>query len=199
MDLFEALPYEQRWIDLPNGRLLWLDNFIPSNEADELMASLKLETPWTQERIQLFGRSVLQPRLQAWYGDKSYSYSGLTMPAMPMTERLQSVKSRCEGVANQTFNSVLLNLYRDGQDSMGAHQDNEPELGQNPTIASLSLGATRRFTLKHLHTGQNHDIELSHGSLLIMAGEMQHHWKHGLPKTNQSIGERINLTFRTIF
>ena len=193
------LPYEQRWIDLPNGRLLWLDNFIPSNEADELMSSLKLETPWTQERIQLFGRSVLQPRLQAWYGDKSYTYSGLTMPAMPMTERLQSVKSRCEGVANQRFNSVLLNLYRDGQDSMGAHQDNEPELGQNPTIASLSLGATRRFTLKHLHTGQNHDIELSHGSLLIMAGEMQHHWKHSLPKTNQSIGERINLTFRTIF
>lgn len=82
---------------------------------------------------------------------------------------------------------------------MGAHQDNEPELGQNPTIASLSLGATRRFTLKHLHTGQNYDIELSHGSLLIMAGEMQHHWKHSLPKTNQSIGERINLTFRTIF
>ncbi|MCG9681299.1 alpha-ketoglutarate-dependent dioxygenase AlkB [Vibrio sp. Isolate23] len=199
MDLFNALPYEQRWIELRNGRLLWINDFMPPNEANSLMSCLKQVTPWSQEEIQLFGRMVKQPRLQAWYGDKAYTYSGLTMPAIPMTETLDSIKLRCEDVASQPFNSVLLNLYRDGQDSMGAHQDNEPELGSNPTIASLSLGATRRFVLKHIHTGQTYRLELSHGSLLIMAGEMQHFWKHSLPKTNQQIGERINLTFRMIY
>ncbi|MBN3495311.1 alpha-ketoglutarate-dependent dioxygenase AlkB family protein [Vibrio neptunius] len=199
MDLFDALPFDQRWIDLPNGRLLWIQDFMSRAEADALMLGLKQNTPWSQQQIQLFGRAVMQPRLQAWYGDKSYTYSGLTMPPMPMDSRLNAIKSRCEKIANQTFNSVLINLYRDGQDSMGAHQDNEPELGPNPTIASLSLGATRRFILKHNQTGQNHKLELSHGSLLIMAGEMQHYWKHSIPKTRQPKDERINLTFRMIY
>ena len=199
MTLLSELNVQKQWIDLPNGRLLMIDDFLSINEADTLMAYLKSHVSWSQEEIKMFGRLIAQPRLQAWYGDKSYTYSGLTMSAKPLTKPMQEMKSRCESVAEQTFNSVFLNLYRNGQDSMGAHQDNEPELGKNPTIASLSLGATRRFTLKHIQTKQTHNINLTHGSLLVMAGEMQHYWKHSLPKTKRVFDERINLTFRAIY
>lgn len=199
MTLLSELNVQKQWIDLPNGRLLMIDDFLSSNEADTLMAYLKSHVSWSQEEIKMFGRLIAQPRLQAWYGDKPYTYSGLTMSSKPLTKPMQEMKSRCESVAEQAFNSVFLNLYRNGQDSMGAHQDNEPELGKNPTIASLSLGATRRFTLKHIQTKQTHNINLTHGSLLVMAGEMQHYWKHSLPKTKRVFDERINLTFRAIY
>ena len=199
MTLFSDLNVQEQWIDLPNGRLLLIEDFLSHNEANNLMAYLKNHVPWSQEKIKMFGRLIAQPRLQAWYGDKAYTYSGLTMSATPLTKPMLEVKTRCESVAKQTFNSVFLNLYRNGQDSMGAHQDNEPELGKNPTIASLSLGATRRFSLKHMKTHQTHNIDLTHGSLLVMAGEMQHHWKHSLPKTKHVLDERINLTFRAIY
>ncbi|WP_076589247.1 alpha-ketoglutarate-dependent dioxygenase AlkB family protein [Vibrio ostreicida] len=196
MDLFGALNYP--WLTLTNGKILWVEHFIDKEEADVLQATLRETVPWSQEKITLFGRSVSQPRLQAWYGDKAYTYSGLTLTPTPLPPSLEALKSRCEISAQQNFNSVFLNLYRDGQDSMGAHQDNEPELGPNPTIASLSLGSTRRFVLKHTQTAQRHVLELTHGSLLVMSGELQHYWKHSVPKTTKPVGERINLTFRCL-
>ncbi|MGB5120416.1 MAG: alpha-ketoglutarate-dependent dioxygenase AlkB, partial [Vibrio fluvialis] len=114
------------------------------------------------------------------------------------TPMLADLKQRCELLACQAFNSVLANLYRDGQDSMGWHQDNEPELGQQPVIASLSLGETRRFVLRHLHSKEKLELPLSHGSLLIMAGNTQHFWQHCVPKTVRTLEPRINLTFRLI-
>ncbi|BBM66214.1 alkylated DNA repair protein [Vibrio alfacsensis] len=186
------------WENVVHGKLYFQPNFLAPTEADDYFARLKATLPWRQERIMMFGRSVLQPRLQAWHGDAAYTYSGLTMPPNPWTPELKSLKERCEHVAKSPFNSVLANLYRDGRDSMGWHQDNEPELGKNPIIASLNLGETRRFLLENLHCKTKIEFELSHGSLLIMAGELQHHWKHSVPKTTKIKNERINLTFRYI-
>ncbi|CAE6953112.1 alpha-ketoglutarate-dependent dioxygenase AlkB [Vibrio sp. B1FLJ16] len=186
------------WQEVQQGRLYYSPHFLRSTEADEFFSRLRTTLPWQQERINLFGKSVLQPRLQSWHGDASYTYSGLTMSPHPWTPELMVLKQRCEAIAGVRFNSVLANLYRDGQDSMGWHQDNEPELGRNPVIASLNLGETRRFVLRNLHCKTQIEYELSHGALLIMTGELQHHWRHGVPKTSKPKGERINLTFRNI-
>ncbi|WP_321285174.1 alpha-ketoglutarate-dependent dioxygenase AlkB [uncultured Vibrio sp.] len=193
-DLFE----NSFWQEVKQGKLYYHPNFLRSDEADDFYTSLRETLPWHQERINIFGKSVLQPRLQAWHGDAAYTYSGLTMTPSPWTPDLLTLKARCEAIAEVTFNSVLANLYRDGQDSMGWHQDNEPELGRNPVIASLNLGETRRFLLRNLHCKIQVEYELSHGALLIMAGELQHHWSHSVPKTAKPKGERINLTFRHI-
>ncbi|MBO0700779.1 MAG: alpha-ketoglutarate-dependent dioxygenase AlkB, partial [Zavarzinella sp.] len=186
-----------RPIDLRDGGLLLYDeSFLPPAEADSLFAHLRDTVPWKQE-----GRpGRMFPRLTAWYADPghSYSYSGVTHHAVPWTPELRALKERVEAVAGTTWNSLLLNFYRDGRDSIGFHADDEPELGVNPIIGSLSLGAARRFVLKHPASGDKLEFELPHGSLLVMGGTSQQHWRHGVPKTRKPVGPRINLTFRRI-
>ncbi|WP_045375903.1 alpha-ketoglutarate-dependent dioxygenase AlkB family protein [Vibrio campbellii] len=193
-DLFKS----SFWQEVAQGKIYYDPHFLGHLDADRCFSQLRATLPWQQESIMMFGRSVLQPRLQAWHGHAAYTYSGLTMTPHPWTPELIELKRRSEAIAEVKFNSVLANLYRHGQDSMGWHQDNEPELGRNPVIASINLGETRRFVLRNLHCKTQLEYELSHGSLLIMAGELQHHWKHAVPKTAKPKGERINLTFRQI-
>ena len=178
------------------GRLLFDGHFLHAAAADTLFEQLLALVPWRQER----GRFGPMPRLTAWYADgtRSYSYSGVTHIGLDWIPPLTELKMRLEMICITSFNSVLLNRYRDGQDSMGWHADNEKELGTNPVIASVSLGATRRFRLKHLQSRETLDFDLTHGSLLVMAGTTQHHWHHAVPKTKLIVGERINATFRWI-
>ncbi|NGN97849.1 alpha-ketoglutarate-dependent dioxygenase AlkB [Grimontia sp. S25] len=192
-DLFQ----QTGWIDIPDGKLFWEPEFIPTNIASDIFQHLSESLPWEQLPIKMFGREVLQPRMQAWFGD-AYSYSGLHLKAARMPESLLSLKLQCEQTSGVAYNSVLANLYRDGQDYMGWHQDNETELGTEPSIASLSFGETRRFVLRHLQTGEKREFELGSGSLLIMAGKTQTYWQHAVPKTAKLRGPRINLTFRNI-
>jgi alkylated DNA repair dioxygenase AlkB len=140
------------------------------------------------------------PRLTAYYGDAGvrYTYSGVTHPALPWPEYLLGVRRRIQEVAGSPFNSLLLNRYRDGRDSIGFHSDDEAELGPHPAVASVSLGATRRFVLRHNRTRERVEYDLAHGSLLLMAGTTQEHWRHAVPKVKGPAGERINLTFRHI-
>jgi alkylated DNA repair dioxygenase AlkB len=178
------------------GRILYDPTFLPSAEADALFAYLRDTVPWQQE-----GRPPrMFPRLTAWYANLgvTYSYSGVTHQAVPWTPELLDIKQRAETAAGTTWNSLLLNYYRDGQDSIGFHADDEPELGTNPVIGSISLGAVRRFVLKHPASGEKLEFDLPHGSLLVMGGTSQHHWRHGIPKTRKPVGPRINLTFRQI-
>lgn len=146
----------------------------------------------------LFGREVLQPRLACWYGDHAYSYSGIRLEPRAWTDRLRCLRERCSVDSGVEFNSCLVNLYRDGRDSMGWHADDEPELGREPVIASLSLGDTRVFRMRHKETKTVVEIPLEHGSLLVMSGLMQQCWVHEIPKTKKPVGQRINLTFRVI-
>ena len=159
------------------------------------------DLPLAQESILLFGREVLQPRLSCWIGDPqaSYTYSGKTLSPGPWVPDLEGLRERLGEALSQDFNSVLCNLYRSGQDSMGWHADNEPELGLDPRIASVSRGGTRRFVLRHRkRKAPAVELVLSHGSLLVMEGTTQHHWRHAVPKTARPANPRLNLTFRTI-
>ena len=178
------------------GTLLYDAAFFPPAEADALYATLLRETAWKQE----VGRGRPFPRLTAWYADDrlAYRYSGVTHIGAGWTPTLLDIKQRIEPVAGGTFNSVLLNRYRHGRDSIGMHADDEPELGTDPVIASISLGAVRTFVLRHRKTREKRTLLLAHGSLLVMAGTCQHHWLHGVPKTEEPVGERINLTWRRI-
>ncbi|MCW8886641.1 MAG: alpha-ketoglutarate-dependent dioxygenase AlkB, partial [Motiliproteus sp.] len=156
---------------------------------------------WQQDNIRMFGRSVAIPRLQAWYGDKgcSYTYSGLQMKPHAWDPLLKDIKAQVEHHCHQQFNAVLANLYRHGQDSMGWHCDNEPELGTKPILASVTLGAERRFCLRHKgDKSHNFELCLQHGSLLLMAGATQQHWLHSIPKKKGLQAPRINLTFRQV-
>lgn len=175
-------------------------NLLKPTEASGHFSKLLTEISWRADNIMIFGKSIAQPRLIAWHGssDLRYSYSGLELKAEPWTPNLLKIKTRVENACGQKFNSVLLNLYRDQKDSNGWHADDEKELGSDPTIASLSLGAPRDFLLKHNTDKKRIKICLESGSLLIMSGKTQHHWKHSLPKRAGTIGPRINLTFRTI-
>ena len=187
---------------LEDGELLYTPDFLDSVDADQLLRQLLDGIEWEQHQVTIFGRQLPAPRLSAWYGDPDarYTYSGLSLIPRPWTEPLSTLKTRIEAVADDAFNSVLLNQYRDGQDSMGWHSDNEPELGPAPTIASLSLGGERHFLLRHKKRQELDLIELplSHGSLLIMRGPTQAHWKHQVPKTRRPVAPRLNLTFRRI-
>jgi len=175
-------------------------NAIP--EADAALAALIAETPWRQDHALMFGRRVALPRLTAWYGDAGagYSYSGITMRPTPWTSLLAQLKACAEEMAGVDFNSALLNFYRDGRDSVGWHADNEPELGNNPVIASVSLGATRRFEFRRRPPAgaDTRRIDLEHGSCLVMAGAVQHHWQHRLPRNARIGAPRVNITFRRI-
>ncbi|MDI1433227.1 alpha-ketoglutarate-dependent dioxygenase AlkB family protein [Polyangium sorediatum] len=183
------------------GFLLFHDPFLTRSEADASFPALLAEVPFQQQTIRLFGKSILQPRLSAWHGDAgaSYTYSGLSLTPNPWTPALSALRARVEAAAGCTFNSVLVNHYRDGDDSMGKHADDEPELGENPVIASLSLGARRKFVLEPKHKGgEKVTLELGEGNLLVMAGTTQHHYRHGVPK-QAGREARMNLTFRRIF
>lgn len=181
-----------------DGSASYFPSFIAPDEADEYFARILGDTPWEQRHIVMFGREVLQPRLACWYGDHAYSYSGILLEPRPWTVHLEELKHRCESSAATSFNSCLVNLYRDGRDSMGWHADDERELGSEPVIASVSLGQTRSFRMRHRQTKTVVDIALDHGSLLVMGGAMQHFWVHEVPKTSKSVDQRINLTYRRI-
>jgi alkylated DNA repair dioxygenase AlkB len=179
----------------------WFDeNFLELKEASTFFDKLSIETDWIQPQIRMFGKWVDQPRLIAWQSSEglSYSYSGITLTASPYSDLVEAIARKIEIKTGLTFNSVLINFYRDGKDSMGWHADNEPELGENPMIASLSLGSARDFVLKH---NQRSDLKkvfsLNSGSLLLMGKGIQKNWKHALPKRAHA-GPRINLTFRRI-
>ncbi len=167
-----------------------------------VMGQLIDEVPWRAENIVVWGRIYAQPRLIAWYGDvgKNYTYSGIYLEALPWTEALLDIKKRVEAVARTDFNSVLLNYYRDHRDSMGLHSDDEPELGERPILASLSLGEERTFVLKHKREKSLKPVrlKLASGSLLLMKGDTQRCWKHGIGKETGPCGPRVNLTFRRI-
>ena len=183
-----------------DGRLSLVKHFLPPQDAHNYFQLLLNHIDWRQEHYTIYGKSVTAPRLVAWYGDPkaAYTYSGVTHVPLPWSSPLKRLKSKIEILTNESFNSVLLNLYRNGQDSMGWHADQEKELGINPCIASLSLGEERLFKLRHNDSNQSIDINLPSGSLLIMAGELQHYWKHSVPKTKKLKSARINLTFRKI-
>jgi alkylated DNA repair dioxygenase AlkB len=188
-------------LDLPDGEAWLLRRAIAPALADELFRQLRQEVDWRQEAVVLFGKRHLVPRLVAWHGDPdaSYAYSGVAHDPRPWVPPLATLRERVEALTGHRFNGVLLNLYRDGRDGMGWHADDEPELGPDPVIASVSLGATRRFRMRHRsNRGARLAIDLEHGSLLLMCGATQHHWLHALPKTSRPAGERINLTFRRI-
>jgi len=184
----------------PNGRVCYLVNWIDPVEASRVFAELERQLDWRQRPIRMFGREVLQPRLVCFYGTSGvrYRYSGVTLEAQPWGGVLEALAGRLSESLGESFNSVLCNFYRDGRDSMGWHADNEPELGREPVIASLSLGQARRFRFKPRGGGASRHLDLEHGSLLIMSGDLQHHWLHELPKSRRATGPRINLTFRRI-
>jgi alkylated DNA repair dioxygenase AlkB len=190
----EALPLEDAEIRY------WPSAFDPEDAAD-LFARLRARIDWRQEEVLIFGQRRLVPRLVAWHGDPAatYTYSGTPHVPEPWTAELDRVRDRVHALTGRHFNAVLLNLYRDGRDGMGWHADDEPELGRDPAIASVSLGATRRFCLRHRRRkGSRLDVPLVSGSLLLMSGPTQHHWLHAVPKTTKVSGERVNLTFRQV-
>ncbi len=185
------------------GRDAWIDyvpGWIPPDEADALLAALTAETPWEQLPIQVFGKPVMQPRLMAWGGDIAYRYSGLTLEPRPLSPTLEALRVRASEASGVAFNHVVLNLYRDGRDHIGMHADNERELGRDPVIASLSLGARRRFVLKpkNRQIRKKREIRLLHGCLVVMGGACQHTWYHGVPAEPEVVEPRINVTFRLL-
>ena len=188
-------------IVIPDAEIFLYPTLLSYHEADQLFDTLKKNIIWEKQKIKLYGEVHDVPRLTAWYGDpnKSYIYSGIKLNTNPWIEDLLKIREKIEKISKIKFNSVLLNLYRSGSDSVSWHSDDEPELGINPVIGSLSLGETRQFQMKHkfdLNLKQN--ILLQHGSFLLMRGKTQHHWMHQIPKRKNLKGERINLTFRVI-
>ncbi len=184
-----------------HGEAFYYPEFFCKEESGELFTGLLNNIPWKQEPIKIFGKEIMQPRLTAWYADKGvrYSYSGITMQPIVWTGVLSKIKSQVEQKSKYRFNSALLNLYRDGNDSMGWHRDNEKELGTNPVIASISFGETRKFQIRTYRKKENLiSLELEHGSFLLMGGETQSYWEHRVPKTTKPIGQRINITFRNV-
>lgn len=202
MDALFDTPGTWEIIPAADTDLRVMPDFYRKPDTDVLMQRLLDETVWQQETITLWGKQHLQPRLSAWYGDADshYSYSGVVLAPHPWTPTLLRIKTDVEAATGHGFNSVLLNLYRDENDSVGWHSDAEPELGRRPVIASLSLGERRTFRLRHKSRKDLKSLllDLTDGSLLLMAGETQHAWQHAVMKEREPCGQRINLTFRTI-
>jgi alkylated DNA repair dioxygenase AlkB len=185
---------------LADAKVQYLANWLDNETADSLLHLFQHELNWSEAKIKIFGKMIKIPRLQAWYGDAgaNYTYSGVTMTSLPWHDELHKLKTKCERQCGSSFNSVLANLYRHGQDSMGMHSDNEAELGSEPLIASVSLGEARNFDFKHKINGEKFRLPLEHGSLLIMSAETQKYWQHGIAKTKKQLKPRINFTFRKI-
>ena len=196
----DSINMENSLISIPNGEYIYLPNFFTKSESDKYFQVLKDNILWKQESMNMYGKQVMFPRLTAWYGDndKPYSFSGITLKPHSWSKELLEIKNKIEPISNTHFNSVLLNQYRNGNDSISWHKKKKKELGLNPIIGSVNFGATRKFQLRHIKTKEKIEIELTHGSLLIMQGELQHFWQHQVPKTAQKVNERINLTFRVI-
>ena len=202
VDLFAALESFET-LRLRNAEVSYLRQTDVGIPPEILLEALIKQTPWRQEYVTIWGKTFLQPRLVAWYGDpkRVYRYSGITMSPLPWTKRIEDIKRRIESVSKHHFNSVLLNYYRDQDDSMGLHSDDEKELGPRPVIASLSLGVERTFVFKSKEYPDEKPtrLKLASGSLLLMKGDTQKNYKHGLSKETRLLGPRVNLTFRTIF
>ena len=199
MSLFDS----SKIITLPlqDAEIEYHPQFFGLEEANALFDNLLQNTPWIEEDIRVYGKIYKQPRLTAFFANnqKRYGYSNISMTPQPFTPLLELIKTKVEAATETHFSSCLLNLYRDGQDSNGWHADDEKELGLNPVIASVSLGAERAFHLKHKKIKNlKHKLNLQNGSLLLMKNETQHHWLHQIPKTKKPLGKRINLTFRLI-
>lgn len=196
------LPMKKIRIDLPDSKIDYFPDQFSAFESEDYLQWFEKQDLWKQDHIKLFGKQVLQPRLTALFGENglTYTYSGLTMHPIPFPEDILIIKSRCEDLAESDFNICLANFYRNGQDSMGWHADDEKELGSNPVIASVNFGAPRAFHFRHKSDKNlKEKIILENGSILIMAGKTQHYYKHQLPKTAKKIGPRVNLTFRKVF
>jgi alkylated DNA repair dioxygenase AlkB len=195
----DGLPDVRRWNLDDGGALTLHEDWLAPAAAAQLFGMLLEEIDWKQRSIRMMGREVLQPRLTAWYGDAAYTYSGVTLAPLPWMPLLSELRDHLIADVGECFNSVLCNMYRTGADSMGLHSDDEKELGPRPVIASVSLGAARRFVLRHKRKREPPvTVELTHGSLLVMGGTAQAFWKHAVPKDPSATGPRINLTFRRI-
>lgn len=200
LNLFDESLEHGKPIRISNGEYIYIPDFYNREKANRFLEAFVNDIEWNQESMNMYGRQVLFPRLTAWYGDndKPYSFSGITLQPKSWSKELLKIKQDIEPLCNMVFNSVLLNLYRDGNDSISWHTDAEKELGINPVIASVNFGAERTFQLRHIETKEKIEIILKHGSLLIMQGELQHYWQHQVPKTKKVDSKRVNLTFRVI-
>lgn len=200
-DLFSSSDDFER-VRIDGADVRYLRNLGLRENPGDLLSELIAQTPWRQEEVRVWGKTFPQPRLIAWYGEPgtSYSYSGISLDPMPWTETLLSIRRRVEERVGLRFNSVLLNYYRDGSDSMGLHSDDEPELGLRPVIASVTLGAERTLIFKSkVYPAQKPiRLRLGSGSLLLMQGETQRFYKHGIAKETRPVGPRVNLTFRRV-
>ncbi|MBE9144931.1 alpha-ketoglutarate-dependent dioxygenase AlkB family protein [Planktothrix mougeotii] len=186
-------------LELPNAEVILYPRLFQPPESYQLLTQLLNQIEWKHEPIKIFGKSVLQPRLTAYYGTQAYTYSGVTMQPLPWNLPLLQIKEKIEPLVNTQFNGVLLNLYRDGQDYIGWHSDDEKELAPGAVIGSLSLGETRRFIFRRRDNHQiKVELNLGDGDFLIMGGETQKFWQHHVPKSAKSTQPRINLTFRVI-
>ncbi|MBE9104504.1 alpha-ketoglutarate-dependent dioxygenase AlkB [Nostoc cf. edaphicum LEGE 07299] len=188
-------------LSMPDAEVTFYRNFFNQQESDELFQTLLNEIKWRQDKMKIYGKEVNLPRKTAWYGNRniSYKFSGIHLDPEPWIPTLLKVKEKVDEIAKVNFNSVLLNLYRDGNDGISWHTDAEPELGNNPVIGSVSFGGARRFMFRHKHNQDlKTEIELIDGSFLLMAGATQHFWQHQIPKTSKRVKPRINLTFRVI-
>ncbi|MES2258805.1 MAG: alpha-ketoglutarate-dependent dioxygenase AlkB [Pseudomonadota bacterium] len=198
MDLFSEHSGVLDAIPIDDGELYFMQRLPLALDNDAILGRLIAETDWRAENITVWGKTHPQPRLTAWHGDARYRYSGLTLEPLPWTPLLQQIRQAVEQASARRFNSVLLNYYRDERDSMGFHSDDETELGPDPAIASVSFGEARTFILKHKRLPKTVKLALGDGSLLLMAGALQHHWRHGINKEKSPRGPRVNLTFRHI-
>lgn len=202
MNAFTPVPAAPEIHNPPDARLLFWPSIAGETVCHQLYSELLSTLPWQQDHITIFGKTHPVPRLQVWMGDPdaNYQYSGLQLAPAPWNPTVKAIKQQIETICGHPFNSVLINLYRTGRDSNGWHSDDEPELGENPVIASFSLGATRRFRLRHKYRKglSPYTFELSSGALLVMTGSTQKYWQHCLTKTAKLVDPRINLTFRKV-
>lgn len=191
-----------RAITVISGQCRYIPDFLKPSEGYFFYNCIHDAVDWQQQTVKLFEKEYRSPRLSAWYGNPEavYRYSGTVNVPRPWFDELQTLRDRVQRSTHCRFNSVLLNYYRDGNDGMGCHSDDEKELGEHPVIASVSLGETRRFIFhpRKFNSAKSIRLNLTHGSLLIMSGCCQRHWKHSIPKSKKPTGPRINLTFRNV-
>ena len=184
-----------------DGKLYLAQDYLPNTQANALHLALLEQLDWRDESIRIYGKLILSPRRVCWYGDSNtiYTYSGIHHVPQSWPNVLLRLRKQLERRTNHPFNAVLANLYRDNNDSMGWHADNEKELGPTPVIASLSVGESRTFKIRHNKTKETVSIEMSNGSLILMCGDLQKNWQHSVPKCRQAKSSRINLSFRFVY
>ncbi len=199
-DLFAQTTDPRQNLLPQDGAAYYLGVVLSPEETSHYIAELTKNIAWRRDDLVLFGKKITTKRKVAWYGDEpfAYRYSGMTKTALAWTAELLELKVLVEGHTRKTYNSCLLNLYHDGCEGMGWHSDDEPDLKREGAIASVSLGATRKFVFRHKASKEKISVVLENGSLLLMAGATQQYWSHSLPPTRRVLAPRINLTFRTI-